>query len=310
MSPTLRSNNGKPPDKAKPFVKWAGGKGNLLAQLEQALPSNFDQLPNVTYIEPFVGGGAMLFHMLQKHNNIQRAVINDINGDLVHCYRLIRKSPNILIRHLRVLEGDFYRLPVSERQNRYYEWRDEFNAQALSSDRRAALFIFLNRTCYNGLFRVNTTGNFNVPYGRYAHPIICDAERIMNAHALLSKRNVKIMRAGTYQRIQNELGIDGTNFIYFDPPYRPVSQTSYFKGYSNSPFEDRQQEELKEFCDQMSDLQCLIMLSNSDSKKDGQSYFEALFHGYRCTKVHAPRSINAYSSQRASQTEVLIRNYN
>ena len=297
--------------KARPFVKWAGGKTQLLSQLEALLPADFNQQENLTYIEPFVGGGAMLFHMLQQHPNIQRAVINDINDDLIRCYRLIKDNPQTLIDHLRDLEDVFYNHDIIDQKELYYAYRDQFNREDINPDERAALFIFLNHTCFNGLFRVNSSGKFNVPYGRYKHPIICNEEVIMEDHRLLNSVETIIREPGDYKLILRNLGQRGPNFIYFDPPYRPLSNTSYFKEYSNSPFGDTQQEELKTFCDTLTDRGCQIMLSNSDSKnEDGTSYFEELYDGYNFQRIYAPRFINAFPDKRVKLTEVLIRNYN
>ena len=151
---------------AKPFVKWAGGKGNLLQKLEMLLPNDFDDLENVTYIEPFVGGGAMLFYMLRKHRCIRRAVINDINPDLIRCYQLIANDPQILIDRLKNIENNYFSVDFPARKELFYAYRAQYNSDGIHPDERAALFIFLNHTCFNGLYRVNTAGKFNVPYGR------------------------------------------------------------------------------------------------------------------------------------------------
>lgn len=295
---------------AKPFVKWAGGKGNLLQQLEALLPDDFDDWNNVTYIEPFVGGGAMLFYMLQNHNCIRRAVINDINTDLIHCYELIARTPRILIERLKVIENKFYSVDVSSRREVYYAYRNTYNWEEVDPDERAALFIFLNHTCYNGLYRVNASGKFNVPCGRYRRPIICNEELIMKDHELLNSVELVIRHPGDYKKVRQNLSRNNPNFIYFDPPYRPLSETSYFKEYSTSPFGDDQQVELKLFCDRLSNLGCQIMLSNSDSKNEsGNSYFEGLYEGYRIELVLAPRFINASPEKRAKLKEVVIRNY-
>lgn len=295
---------------AKPFVKWAGGKGNLLQQLEALLPDDFDDWNNVTYIEPFVGGGAMLFYMLQNHNCIRRAVINDINTDLIHCYELIARTPRILIERLKVIENKFYSVDVSSRREVYYAYRNTYNWEEVNPDERAALFIFLNHTCYNGLYRVNASGKFNVPCGRYRRPIICNEELIMKDHELLNSVELVIRHPGDYKNVRQNLSRNNPNFIYFDPPYRPLSETSYFKEYSTSPFGDDQQVELKLFCDRLSNLGCQIMLSNSDSKNEsGNSYFEGLYEGYRIELVLAPRFINASPEKRAKLKEVVIRNY-
>lgn len=296
---------------AKPFVKWAGGKGGLLKTLDQMLPPNFHDMNDITYIEPFVGGGAMLFHMLTKYKNIKKAVINDINPDLIHCYRLIRTNPQTLIERLRILEEAYFRAELSRRDDIYYGYRDQFNTECINTDERAALFIFLNRTCFNGLYRVNTSGKFNVPTGKYKHPIICNEELIMVNHKLLNNIDLVILQPGDYKKIACRISTKRPNFIYFDPPYRPITETSNnFKDYSASPFGDAQQEELKEFCDKMHDRGCLFMLSNSDSKNNlGESYFERLYHNYHFHRISAPRYINAYARKGLRLTEVVIRNY-
>lgn len=295
---------------AKPFAKWAGGKGNLLQKLEALLPTDFDDLENVTYIEPFVGGGAMLFHMLLHHKCITRAVINDINPDLIRCYQLIANNPQILIERLKDIENNYYSVDISARKELFYAYRDQYNSEEIHPDERAALFIFLNHTCFNGLYRVNAAGKFNVPYGRYKKPVICNEDLIMADYRLLNSVELVIRQPGDYKFIRQNLSRNHPNFVYFDPPYRPLNATSSFKEYSNNPFGDRQQEELKQFCDRLSAKNCLIMQSNSDSKmEDGNSYFEALYDGYDIQRILASRFINADPEKRKKLTEVVIRNY-
>ena len=295
---------------AKPFVKWAGGKGNLLQKLEALLPTDFDDLENVTYIEPFVGGGAMLFHMLQHHKCITRAVINDINPDLIRCYQLIANDSQTLIERLKNIENNYYSVDFPARKELFYAYRDQYNSVGIHADERAALFIFLNHTCFNGLYRVNAAGKFNVPYGRYKKPVICNEKLIMADHRLLNSIELVIRQPGDYKLIRQNLSRNHPNFVYFDPPYRPLNATSSFKEYSNNPFEDRQQEELKHFCDRLSAQNCLIMQSNSDSKtENGESYFDALYDEYDIQRVLASRFINADPEKRKKLTEVVIRNY-
>ncbi len=295
---------------AKPFVKWAGGKGNLLQKLEALLPTDFDDLENVTYIEPFVGGGAMLFNMLQHHKCIARAVINDINPDLIRCYQLIANAPQTLIDRLKNIENNYYSVDFPARKELFYAYRDQYNSEGIYPDERAALFIFLNHTCFNGLYRVNAAGKFNVPYGRYKKPVICNEELIMADHRLLNSVELVIRQPGDYKLVRQNLSRNHPNFMYFDPPYRPLNETSSFKEYSNDPFDDIQQEELKAFCDRLSNQNSLIMLSNSDSKtENGDSYFEELYQGYRFERIMAPRFINANGEKREKLTEVVIRNY-
>ena len=291
---------------AKPFVKWAGGKGNLLTILESQLPADFDSQTKVTYIEPFVGGGAMLFHMLNTHPNIRRVVINDINKDLIRCYQLMKENPRALIELLRPFEQRYYALNEDERRRYFYEIRYEYNNAELTGDQRAAYMIFLNHTCFNGLYRENASGAFNVPFGRYKKPKICNEDVVMADHEVLSKVDIV---CGDYKSVLSHLGRE-YNFVYLDPPYRPLIGSSNFKDYSRSGFNDKEQVELKHFCDHLTARGCRVMLSNSDStNEDGTSYFKALYEGYTFGKVLAPRFINAYAEKREKQTEVLIKNY-
>lgn len=294
---------------AKPFVKWAGGKSNLLQKLETMLPAHFDDFNNVTYVEPFVGGGAMLFHMLRNHKCIKRVVINDINRDLIHCYKLIADEPHILIDKLKIIEKNYYKVDMPVRKELFYKYRDQYNIEN-NLDERAALLIFLNHTCFNGLYRVNSLGLFNVPFGRYKNPLICNEELIMADHLLLNSVELKIRQPGDYKLVAKNLSKNNINFVYFDPPYRPLFGSSNFKEYSSSTFDDYEQRELKVFCDNLAAKNCFFMLSNSDSiLEDGTSYFKSLYKGYSFTKILAPRYINAYADKREKQWEVLIRNY-
>ncbi len=252
----------------------------------------------------------MLFYMLRKYPNIRKAVINDINPDLICCYQLIKEKPQILLDRLSTIENNFYNCSVNGRKDLFYAYRDQYNNTDICSEERAAVFIFLNHTCFNGLYRVNSAGKFNVPYGRYKNPIICNEQVIMADHKLLNSLEVIIRPPGDYKLISRHLSRRGDNFIYFDPPYRPLLYECNFKSYSNSPFGDLQQVELKSFCDQMGKRGCNILLSNSDSKNpDGSSYFEELYEGYNITRVYAPRYINAFPEKRIKLTEVVISNY-
>lgn len=293
--------------KIRPFVKWAGGKGKLALVLECLLPLDFDQQNDITYIEPFVGGGAMMFHMIEHHRNIKRIIINDLNKDLMRCYRLIKENPLELIGRLSILENEFYALRTeNERKSFYYAIREAYNENSFELNERAAQFIFLNHTCFNGLYRENKSGNFNVPFGRYINPTICNEELIMADHEVLSK--VDILN-DDYHVIANHIG-NGYTFIYFDPPYRPLLGASNFKDYTKSIFGDKEQEELKLFCDCISKQGHKLMLSNSASNnEDGSSFFEELYQGYSYNEIFAPRTINAFADRRKDQLEVIIRNY-
>ena len=302
-----KTNGHKKDITAKPFVKWAGGKGNILNILESQLPADFDLQENVTYVEPFVGGGAMLFHMLNNHKNIKRVVINDINTDLIRCYVLIKDNPELLIQYLEKLDKSFYDKNDESKKKFFYKIREDFNTKKLNDAERAAYLVFLNHTCFNGLYRENASGGFNVPYGRNKKPKICDVDLIIADHDILSKVDII---CGDYKNIINYLNNDYT-YIYIDPPYRPLLGSDNFKQYSKSGFGDPEQEELKSFCDDLSALNYKLMLSNSDStNEDGTSYFETLYNNYYCGKILASRFINAYANKREKQTEVLIKNYN
>lgn len=233
--------------KAKPFIKWVGGKSQLIEQLEALLPADFDNWENVTYIEPFVGGGAMLFYMLQTHPNIKSAIINDINEDLTTCYMVVKQSPDALVESLKQIQKEYYSLQNEDARKQFFLlMRDEFNTKQLNSIDNTTLFFFLNRTCFNGLYRVNKAGLFNVPFGRYETPTICDPNTIYADSELL--QNVEIL-TGDYQ--QTLAYANGNTLFYFDPPYSPLNNTSNFNDYAKEAFNDFAQRRLKEFCDQV-----------------------------------------------------------
>mgnify|MGYP003305654993 CR=1 FL=1 len=294
--------------KAKPFIKWVGGKGQLIEQLEALLPADFSGRENVTYIEPFVGGGAMLFYMLQKYPNIKSAVINDINPDLTLCYQVVRDNPTELIKYLGAIQSEYHALQTEEERKLFFlQQRDRFNTKSLNPIENSTLFFFLNRTCFNGLYRVNKAGKFNVPFGKYSTPTICDADTIYADSRLLQK--VEIM-TGDFE--QTFVKINGNTFFYFDPPYRPLSNTSSFKDYSKEDFNDDAQIRLKHFCDRLNEIDVDFMLSNSDCLgKDGiDRFFDDLFIDYGIERVWASRNVNAIASKRGKLTELLVRNYN
>lgn len=293
--------------KAKPFIKWVGGKGQLIEQLEALLPADFSERENVTYIEPFVGGGAMLFYMLQKYPNIKSAVINDINPDLTLCYQVVRDNPTELIKYLGAIQTEYHALRTEEERKIFFLGkRDRFNTKSLDSIENCTLFFFLNRTCFNGLYRVNKAGKFNVPFGKYSTPTICDADTIYADSRLLQK--VEIM-TGDFE--QTFVKINGNTFFYFDPPYRPLSNTSSFKDYSKEDFNDDAQIRLKHFCDRLNEIDVDFMLSNSDCLgKDGiDRFFDDLFIDYRIERVWASRNVNAIASKRGKLTEIVVNNY-
>ncbi len=293
--------------RAKPFVKWVGGKSQLIEQLEALLPADFGAWEDVTYIEPFVGGGAMLFHMLQKYPNIQRAIINDINPDLTTCYKVVRDNPETLINSLQQIQKEFYSFQTEEERRAFFmKMRDRYNTKKLSPVENTTLFFFLNRTCFNGLYRVNKSGAFNVPFGKYIAPTICDAKTILADSKTL--KNVEIL-TGDFEKTLEYA--HGKTFFYLDPPYRPLSNTSSFNDYSKEAFNDLAQIRLKKFCDSIQNSGNYFMLSNSDcyTKENQDRFFDDLYTDYQIERVLASRSINSVASKRGKLTEILVRNY-
>ena len=293
--------------KAKPFIKWVGGKSQLIDQLDMQLPADFGNWANVTYIEPFVGGGAMLFYMLQRYPNIEHAVINDINPDLVTCYRTVRDNPKQLIESLANIEMAYLALETEERRKDFFmAVRERYNEKNLDPIENTTKFFFLNRTCFNGLYRVNKKGLFNVPFGKYSNPTICDPETILKDSELLQR--VEILNGdfeATFEHAQ------GNSLFYFDPPYRPLSDTSSFNDYAKESFNDDAQIRLKVYCDRINEAGFHFMLSNSDckGKNENDNFFDVLYGAYQIERVWASRSINSNPEKRGKLTEILVHNY-
>lgn len=293
--------------KAKPFIKWVGGKSQLIEQLDKNLPADFDNWENVTYIEPFVGGGAMLFYMLQRYPNIRHAIINDINPDLATCYRTVRDNPTELIESLKDIENAYLALRTEDgRKDFFMAARDRYNEKNLDPIENTTKFFFLNRTCFNGLYRVNKKGLFNVPFGKYTNPTICDPETIRRDSELLQR--VEILNSDFEATFEHA---HGNTFFYFDPPYRPLSDTSSFNDYAKEAFNDDAQVRLKEYCDHINEAGFHFMLSNSDckSKNENDNFFDVLYGAYQIERVWASRSINSNPEKRGKLTEILVHNY-
>ena len=294
--------------KGKPFIKWVGGKTQLISQLDELLPANFEQMDNVTYIEPFVGGGAMLFYMLQRYPNIRQAIINDINGDLTTCYQTVRDYPEELIASLRDIQEAYNEQLTEEgRKDFFMAARARYNEKNLDPIENTTKFFFLNRTCFNGLYRVNKKGLFNVPFGKYVNPQIYDEETIRLDSELL--RRVEILN-GDFERTFEYA--NGNTLFYFDPPYRPLSDTSSFNDYTKESFNDDAQIRLKEYCDRINDAGYMFMLSNSDckGKNEEDNFFDVLYADYHIERVWAARYINSNPTKRGKLTEILVHNYN
>ena len=290
--------------KAKPFVKWAGGKSQLIDEIQKRLPFDIEQRRDMTYIEPFVGGGAVLFWILQRYPNIQQAVINDVNPKLICTYRIVKERVEELIRELHILGDRYLELNEDERKEFFLAKRELFNNPQATELDIASLFIFLNRTCFNGLYRVNSKGLFNVPFGRYANPTICNDETLRLDSDLLQR--VTILN-GDYEATAQY--VTPNTFMYFDPPYRPLSETSSFTSYAEGDFNDAEQMRLKLFADRMVARGCKVLLSNSDPKgKDSNDdFFDNLYNNYVIDRVYATRMVNANASKRGRLTELMMR---
>ncbi len=291
---------------AKPFLKWAGGKTQLVGNIEKMLP-RFLYNSQFIYIEPFVGSGALLFWMLNNFPNLKKAVINDINIDLVNVYKTIVSNPFELISVLEILQNEFHQLDGKDEEKKayYYQKRSCYNARNNSQTDHSALFIFLNRTCFNGLYRVNRKNEFNVPIGSYKRPMICDKDNILAVSEALQK--VEIL-CGDFEQtlpyaIENSL-------FYFDPPYKPLSETSSFNSYSKYEFDDKEQIRLGNFCHKLDQLNHSWILSNSDvkGKNENDNFFDELYADFQIKRVFAKRSINANPEKRGVLTELLITN--
>ncbi len=283
---------------AKPFVKWAGGKRQILYILIKNLPPEIYQGKIKIYAEPFVGGGA-LFFKLKSMFDFEKVILIDKNRDLINAYASVRDNVIFLIEILKELEERFYE--SKDRKEFYYDIREKFNNKEKFDVERAALFLFLNKTCFNGLYRVNSKGKFNVPFGRYKNPVICDEKNLISVSNLLS--NAELI-AGDFTAIEKEVKSD--MFVYLDPPYRPISKTSSFTSYNSGPFDDKEQERLAKFVREIDRKGAKFMLSNSYSK-DG--FFQRLYSGFDIKTIKVKRYISATAVGRAEVREILVKNY-
>ena len=292
----------------KPFVKWAGGKNSLIPQLTKYYPIELKNGKIERYIEPFVGGGAVLIDLLQKYK-IKEAYAFDINKDLINCYNVIKNNVEALIQELNKKEKVFLDLDNSDRQKYFYNVRKSYNSYSLNKEndvKRASEFIFLNRTCFNGLYRVNKNGKFNVPCGKYKNPTICDSSNLRNLSNLIKKVTFE---CGDYKN--SEKLINKNTFVYFDPPYRPLSASSNFTSYSKEDFNDENQRELAEYYNELSLKNAKLMLSNSNPKNVNieDNFFEDIYKGFSINEISAKRMINSNGKRRGKISELVITNY-
>ena len=292
----------------KPFIKWVGGKGQLLPEINKLYPIELGKTIN-KYAEIFIGGGAVLFDILSKYR-LDEVYISDKNLELINTYKSIRDNIDILIKSLKEMEEEYIPLDDENRKIYYYEKRQKYNKLKINIEEnnieKASLFIFLNKTCFNGLYRVNKKGEFNVPMGAYKNPKICDKENLKNVSMAL--KNVKIIYAD-YR--ESESFIDEKTFVYIDPPYRPLNTSSSFTSYTENDFSDKEQIELAEYIDVLNKKGAKIVISNSDPKNNNidDNFFDELYKNYNINRVKATRMLNSNASLRGAINELLITNY-
>ena len=276
-----------------PFVKWAGGKGQLISEIIKFIPSSFER-----YFEPFLGGGAIFFYLVSIQNRRFSSFLSDTNDELITAFLVIRDSVEELIQLLKHHEREYN----TSRQEYYYKLRSSKPITGI--EREQTRFIALNKTCYNGLYRVNKKGIFNVPMGRYKNPLICDVVNLRNISIALKNSNSRL-KVADYQKILIENAEEG-DFIYLDPPYSPVSPTANFTGYTNIGFNNNDQVLLAELFKKLDNRGCKILLSNSNTQLIKKLYRE---FSSRSKEIEANRAINSKASKRSGHHELLICNY-
>jgi len=299
---------------AKPFLKWAGGKGQLLERFRDFYPEDIKKGLITSFYEPFIGGGAVFFDVAQRFN-IQSAFLYDINEELILTWRVIQQDVYPLIEILDSLREKYEKLNDEKQSEFYYKVRADFNRNLVRINYskqsehwilRAAQIIFLNKTCFNGLFRFNQKGEFNVPAGKYKNPTILDEQNLINVSKLLEIAEIK--RAG-FETVEHDLAEN--SFVYFDPPYRPISKTSGFTSYSKFKFEDDEQEQLADLFHRLHKKGIKQMLSNSDPKNNNpnDNFFDEIYKGFNISRIPARRMINSDASKRNAINEIIVTNY-
>ena len=279
----LQQTSEQQPLSCRPFVKWVGGKSQLLPELLARVPENYNH-----YFEPFVGGGA-LFFALQPQN----AKLSDINTELINCYKCVKSNITELIKELEkhIYDKDyFYKMRNVDRTEEYLSW---------SSTKKAARLIYLNKTCFNGLYRVNSKGQFNTPFGRHSNPKIVDKKNLLTCRSAL--KNAKISEQ-SFLKITKDA--QSNDFVYFDPPYVPLNDTSYFTSYSKDGFGPEEQTQLRDTCKFLDQKDVKFMASNSST-----DFVKELYQDFKIEAVQAKRAINSKGTKRGKIEEVIIRNY-
>ncbi|MBJ7898649.1 MAG: Dam family site-specific DNA-(adenine-N6)-methyltransferase [Cyanobacteria bacterium RI_101] len=299
---------------AKPILKWAGGKGQLLPQIAPYFPPELKTGEIETYVEPFVGAGAVFFWIAQNFP-VKNFYIADINPELILLYTAVQKNVEGVIQELSTIGADYGALEKTEQKayflairQRYNQERKEINFKKFNPAwiSRAAQIIFLNKTCFNGLYRVNKKGDFNVPFGDYKNPKICDADNLVTVSNILKKT---VIHCIDFSEIKDYLSSPA--FIYLDPPYRPLSQTSNFKAYAQFDFSDSEQKRLAQFLAYLNQQGHKVMLSNSDPKNidKNDNFFDDLYSNFKIHRIMANRMINSKASHRGAISEILVTNY-
>lgn len=300
---------------AKPFLKWAGGKTQLLNDLEKQLPFKIKDTKIIkNYIEPFIGGGAFFFYLMNNYK-IEKALISDVNKEIIVGYLTIKNNHIEMIENLRKIQNNYLAKTEDERKEYYYQIRNEYNKNILTFNYqeynsswivRASQLIFLNKTCFNGLFRQNKKGEFNVPSGKYKNPKICDDVNIIAVNKALENTEIKICDFAETQRFVN-----AETLVYLDPPYRPLSNSSSFTSYSKEGFNDEDQIRLSKYYKELDKIGADLILSNSDPKNHNpnDNFFDNLYNKFSIQRVKATRMINSNAQNRGQINEIIIANY-
>lgn len=300
---------------AKPFLKWAGGKKQLLLEFNERMPSHIKEEGIIEkYVEPFVGGGAMFFFLKNRYD-IKESILLDINKELVMAYLVVKEDLTELTEMLEDIEEKHLSKDEIDRKKNYYRIRDIYNSEIENFDyekynptwvERTSQLIFMNKTCYNGLFRQNKKGEFNVPFGRYNNPKICDKHNLEHVNKAL--KDTEILMSDF---LHSEIHVDEGTFVYLDPPYKPLSKTSNFTAYSKDGFDDVDQINLATYFKMMDRRGSYLMLSNSDPKNNDpeDDFFDELYSGYSIERVPAKRNINRNADDRGILNELIVRNY-
>lgn len=299
---------------AKPFLKWAGGKSQLLPKFQELYPKELGNKKVKNYYEPFLGSGAVFFDVAQ-HFEIENAWLYDINDELILTYKVIQNDVSKLIDFLYRYQRTWLTLDKKKRGEYFYEQRTNYNQQRFNVDYtnyseawipRAAQLIFINRTCFNGLYRVNSKGEFNTPVGDYKNPTICDEYNLLAVSKILEIATIK---KADFRQVKKDL--KAHSFVYLDPPYRPISKTASFTAYSKHDFSDKEQTELCALFAHIHNKGGLAMLSNSDPKNNNPSdnFFDTLYKDYNIVRVPARRMINSDASKRGAINEIVVTNY-